>query len=158
LVLLATAACWAVASELGGGLSPLPTLVVAVVALAAATGPDSGAPFALIVVLVAAWMFEVRQVSIGWSIVLALAVLVIHVASARAAALGKGAALDPRVVRRWLWQTGAVALATSGLWAVIVLLDDAQVSGGVAVSAVAVAAVAGFAVVVAWIAAADRSS
>jgi hypothetical protein len=158
LILLSTAGCWAVASGLGGGFSWLPTLVVAVAAFAAVTGPDSGAPFALIVVLIAGWMFELRQVSIGWSIVLALAVLAIHVASARAAALGKGAALDRRVARRWVLQTGAVALATSGLWAVIVLLDDAEVSGGVVVSALAVAALAGFALVVAWVAASCRSS
>jgi hypothetical protein len=155
LILPSTAACWAVACWLGDGFSWLPTLILAVVSLAAVTGPDSGAPIALIVVLTATWMFETRHASISWSLVLALAVLAIHVSAARAAALGKGASLDRRIGRRWVAQTAAVAVATCGLWALIVLLDDAQVSGGVAVSAVAIAAVAGFAVVVAWVAGSD---
>jgi hypothetical protein len=156
LVAGSTAACWAVMGAVGG-LSWIPSLIVAIVCVAAVAGPDSGAPFALIVVLIGAWMIQVRPMSLGWSIVLALSVLVIHAASARAAALGEGATLDGRVVRRWLAQTGVVALTTTALWGLMVLIDDAGVTGGVVVSAAAIAAVAAFAVLVGWLAISGRS-
>jgi hypothetical protein len=156
LVVASTAVCWAVMGVIGG-LSWIPSLIVAIACVVAVAGPDSGAPFALIVALTGAWMIQVQPMSLGWSIVLALSVLVIHAAAARAAALGDRAALDGRVVRRWLAQTGVVVLTTTALWAVMVLIDDAGVSGGLVVSATAIAAVAAFAALVGWLALSDRS-
>lgn len=145
LVVLATAGCWATATAVGR-LSWPATVVLVIVAFAAVSAPDSGAPLLLIAVLTVSWMLEVRPLSLGWSLVLAVAVLVIHAASARAAALGDGGALDGRVARRWLAQTAAVAAVTTGLWAGLLLLDDAALGGAQAVSAAAIAAVAAFAV------------
>jgi hypothetical protein len=137
----AAAGCWAVAGALGRVSLPA-TVVLVLVVLAAVSRPDSGAPLVLIVALTATWVIEVRPMSIAWSLALGLAVLVVHAASARAAALGDGGVLDARVARRWLAQTAAVAVVTTALWAVVVILGDASVSGGIAVSAAAIAAVA----------------
>jgi hypothetical protein len=155
LVALAAFGSWTVAGAVGHVNWPV-TVVALIVGAAAVRSPDSIAPVILIVVMIATWMIEVRPASPGWSLVLALSVLFMHAASARAAALGEGAALDGRAARRWLAQTAVVGVATAGLWAAVLLLDDASVSGGAVLSAAAVAAVIGFAVVVARVAAAGR--
>jgi hypothetical protein len=155
LIGLAAVGCWATATAVGH-LSWLVTVLLAIACAAAVSTPDSSAPLGLIVMVTATWMVEVQPMSPGWSIVLAMSVLVIHAASARAAALGDGAALDRRVARRWLGQTAVVAGVTVALWAGLLLLDDAAVSGGLALSAVALVSVIAFGVVVARVARARR--
>jgi hypothetical protein len=144
LVALAAAGCWAVAGAVGQVSWPA-TIVLVVVVIVAVSSPDSGAPLVLIVAVTATWLIEVRPMSTAWSLVLGLAVLVIHAASARAAALGDGAVLDARVARRWLARTAVVGVVTTALWALVVVLEHASVSGGLAASAAAIAAVALFA-------------
>jgi hypothetical protein len=144
LVAVAAAGCWAVAGVLGGVSFPA-TVVLVIVVIVAVSRPDSGAPLVLIVAVTATWLIEVRPMSTAWSLVLGLAVLVIHAASARAAALGDGAVLDARVARRWLAQTAVVGVVTTALWSVVVVLGHASVSGGIAASAAAIAAVGLFA-------------
>ena len=156
LMAVATVGCWAVAGAVGEVSVPA-TVVLAVVGIAALARPDSGAPLAVIVTLIGMWILEVRPVSVGWSLVLGLCVLVVHAAAARAAALGKGGALGASVARRWIVQTTVVAAATTVVWALVVLLSHATVGGRLAVSAVALVAVAAFAVVVAWSVPGDRA-
>jgi hypothetical protein len=157
LMAVAVVGCWAVAAAVGEVNVPA-TVVLVVVGIAAMARPDSGAPLAVIVTLIALWILEVRPVSVGWSLVLGLCVLVVHAAAARAAALGRGAALGASVARRWIVQTTVVAAATTVLWALVVLLSHTTVSGRLAVSAAAFVAVAAFAVAVAWVVRGERAA
>jgi hypothetical protein len=150
---VAAVGCWAVAAAVGEANLPM-TLLVALTGLVSVTRPDSGAPLALIAVLGLLWIVEVRPLSVGWSLALAISVLLVHTAAARAAAMGDGAAIGADVARRWLAQTTVVAGATVAVWAFVGLLDRATPAGGVALSAVAFAATAVFAVAVV---SADRS-
>jgi hypothetical protein len=145
----AVADCWAVAGAVGDVVWPA-TILLALTTIAAVAQPDSSAPFAVIVMLTVTWMLEVRPLSDAthWSLALGLSVLVVHAASARAAALGDGGVIDARVARRWLLQTAMVGAATSATWGVVMLFEGASPGGGLVVSAVAIAAVAAFAVLI----------
>jgi hypothetical protein len=156
LIAVATAGCWATAAGVGEVSTPA-TVVLVVVTIASIARPDSGAPLATIATLVGMWMLEVRPVAVGWSIVLGLGVLVVHVAAARASAMGNGARLRGDVARRWLVQTVVVAAVTTTVWAFVVLLSQASLRGGLAVTSIALVAVAAFAVAADWVNDPDRA-
>jgi hypothetical protein len=156
LIAVASAGCWAVAGSVGH-VNALATVVLVLVVMAAAARPDSGAPLAVIVALVGMWIAEAGQAAVEWSVVLGIGVLVVHVSAARAAAMGDGARIGGAVARRWLVQSAVVAAATAVLWALVVMLDRAAVSGRLVVSAIALAVVAAFAVVAGWVSGGDQS-
>jgi hypothetical protein len=145
LTAVAGVVCWITMTVVGRGDLLLSVLLLAAI-VPAVMRPDTTAPLVLIMVMTAEWLFVVRPMSVGWSLVLAGCVLVVHVASARAAAMAEHAVLDPAVVRRWLAQTAVVVSVTTLVWCFAVLLHDRPGPGGVAVTAVALVAFASFAV------------
>jgi hypothetical protein len=132
---------WLTAGAIGGFHGFL-TVVLLVTAIAAAAFPDSSAPLVLIFVMTGTWFAEVRPFSLPWSIVLAFCVLVVHVASSRAAALVPGTAPDRGLSMLWLRQAGVVAGGTVAVWVVSVRLAESPGERNLAVSLVALVAVA----------------
>jgi hypothetical protein len=145
LIGVAALVCWVVSGAVGG-LDVAAGLLLAVVALAAMTAPDSAAPTVLIMTMAGSWMLDVNPFSVGWSLVLAACVLVVHVASARAATLARGTAFDPVAAFLWARQLAVVVAATVLVWLVVVRLQASPGTGALAVSAAALVLVAGLAV------------
>ncbi len=140
ILVLSVAVSSLTASALGGYQS---WLVVGLVLLGcfAATTPDSLAPLVVITAMCVQWVVLVNPVSVTWSVVPALCVLAVHVTAARAASLADHAPYDTALMRRWAGQSGVVGIVTFLVWTVARVMSSTTRPTGVAVTALAFAAV-----------------
>lgn len=145
LLMLATviaAAIGAAAAEVAG-TSPRAwvVVVVAAVAVGAATVPDSHIGLAVIAVVGVRWLVVVDDVTTPWSVVVAVSLLVFHTLLALLAVTPPSATIERRLLLRWMRRTAWVTVATVAVWAAAAGVHRQQLAGSVALTVVAFVAV-----------------
>ncbi len=145
-VLAPLGAILAVAAEIGRWW-PFGLVVVPILALASAIGPDSHAAFLVIAVVAMHWVVTIDRVDTPWLPVASVCLLVYHAVNALTATFPTGGDVSTATIVEWLWRTMFAAGVTVAVWALVVLLDGRNAAGNGLLTALALAIVSAGAVV-----------
>lgn len=129
LAVVAAVSSSAVTAAVSGGSATWVVYLIAVLALAAVSEPDSLVGFAVLGVVFAQWLISNDDPTTAWAVVVALALFVFHTVLALMAVTPPAGTVHPSVLIRWLARSGFVATATLAVWAVVVVLDRSDIAG-----------------------------
>lgn len=129
-------------------LWPAGLFIVTVMALASAVRPDTHIAAVAVVVVVWHWLATVDEVGGPWLPIAAVCMLLYHAVIALSATVPIGGVLPPATIGRWAARTTLAGGATLGVWALVVALDGRNAPGNGLLTALALAIVAGAAVVI----------
>jgi hypothetical protein len=148
LIVLAPVASFVVAFVEASRFSAWLLALVVVGAIACAVDPDSHLGLAIILVFVWCWLVVVDDVTSPATLVAACGLSVFHAAMAAAAGSPPAATSRPAMRRRWLGRLGIVGGVAAGAYLLDVAFAALDPAGSGIVLLLALAAVAGLALVV----------
>jgi hypothetical protein len=143
--LIATAVLTAVAASTicaveAGHQTGVVVVLVALLALAAASIPDSHTALAVQGLVVWQWLASTDDLTSAWVIALALCLFAFHTLIALMAVTPISAVVDRSILVRWSARSGYVAVATIGMWVLAVVLEERRAPGDASVTFVGLVA------------------
>lgn len=123
---------------------PVGLVLVTILASSSAVRPDSNLALIVITIVVWHWVASVDRLDSPWLPVAACCLLAHHTVTAVSATFPPGGEVPIGTLLHWLRRTALVALATVGMWTLVVVLDrrDAPGNGLLTGFALAIAACA----------------
>ena len=131
-----------------GGTGTWVVVAVAVVAIVAASQPDSTAGVVVIGIVCVHWLVLVDDRTTAWAMVVAIALFGFHTLLALMSATTATSPVHPGVLARWAVRSGIVAIATGAVWGLVVAFDGQDLAGNVLLTVAAFVVVAAFALAI----------
>jgi len=148
-VLAATAASTIAAIE-AGHQTGIVVVLVTMLAIGAASGPESHTALAVEGLLVWQWLASTDDPTSAWVLPLTLCLFAFHTVIALMAVTPTSAVVDRAILARWAGRSGYVVVATVGMWVLTFVMHERRAPGSAALTFV------GFAVLIVLILAARR--
>jgi len=136
------------ASAANGRAWPVGMSLVAGLALTSSLRPDADWALAVIVIVGWHWLAAVDEVDTIWLPLASVLLLVFHTVVALLATVPSGGVVPTITLARWAGRVAVGAGATVGLWLMVVALDQRDARGNALLTALALAVVAGAAVLI----------
>lgn len=127
-VLAAVAASTICAVE-AGHQTGVVVVLVAMLALAAASIPDSHTALAVEGLVVWQWLASTDDPTLAWVVPLALCLFAFHTVIALMAVTPISAVVDRSILVRWSARSGYVVVATIGMWVLAFVMDERRAPG-----------------------------
>lgn len=127
---------------------PFGLVVVTILAAASAFRPDSHTGIVVIVIVAAHWLATVDRSESPWLPVASVCLLTYHAVTAMTATFPAGGNVPSETIGRWVLRTAVGGGFTVALWALVVFLGRREAPGNGLLTALALAIVAGAAIMI----------
>jgi hypothetical protein len=109
--------------------------VMVALAIVAVVRPDSHAALGVEAAMVWQWLATTDDPTTPWAIPFAVLLLLFHTLIALMAVTPINVRVPASLLVRWAWRGCFVAVATVGVWAIVVVMDQRRAPGSVALTA-----------------------